>query len=54
VTRPTAAKIVLAVWGLSAWGYGVRVGNPWFQWTGVALLTAAVILRFLTPRAPPR
>ena len=53
MNRPTAAKLVLAVWGLSAWGYGIRVGKPWFQWTGIALLAAAVILRFVARREPP-
>lgn len=52
MTSLTTAKIALAVAGLFAFGYGVRVDSQSIRWVGIALVAAAAILRFVR-RAPP-
>ena len=46
MTQLTTAKLILAASGLVIWGYGIRAGQPFPTWLGVALLVSAVILRF--------
>ena len=43
-------KIALAVAGLLAFGYGVRVDSATIRWMGIAFVAAAAILRFVRPR----
>ena len=33
--------------GLILWGYGVRAEHTGLQWTGIAFLAAAAVLRFV-------
>ena len=51
MTPLTAIKIALAVAGLLAFGYGVRVDSATIRWVGIAFVAAAAILRFVRPRA---
>ena len=47
--KPLAvAKLGLAAVGILLWGYGARAELAVPQWTGVALVFAAFLLRFLT------
>jgi hypothetical protein len=48
--RHTAIKLAFAVAGLLVWGYGQRVDDATIRWVGIALLAAAVLLRFLPKR----
>jgi hypothetical protein len=50
----TAKKLALAASGLVVWGYGVRANEAFPTYLGIAMLAAAVILRFLRPRDTPR
>lgn len=54
MTPLTAAKIALAVAGLLAFGYGIRVDSATVRWVGIAFVAAAAVLRFFGPRASRR
>ena len=41
------AKLALAVVGLATWAWGVRIDSPSVRWIGIALIGAAVLLRFV-------
>ncbi len=48
------AKAILALVGISVWGYGVRIGNRPAQIAGVVCVVAAFSLRLLSRlREPP-
>ena len=49
----TWAKVALIAIGILIWAYGARVDNPTIRWAGIALLIAALLLRFLSRRGPP-
>jgi Zn-dependent membrane protease YugP len=40
-----ACAVVLVFWG-------IRIGSEAYRWAGIALLAAAVMLRFIRPRPP--
>lgn len=46
------AKLALALVGIATWGWGVRTGDPTLRWVGIALIGAAVLLRFVRPKRP--
>jgi hypothetical protein len=46
----TAIKIALAVAGLLAFGYGIRVDSAVVRWVGIAFVAAAAVMRFIRPR----
>ena len=50
MTQITAAKLILAASGLIVWGYGIRAEEPVVQYVGIAMLVAAVALRFFRKR----
>lgn len=50
MTPLTTVKIALAVAGLLAFGYGVRVDSATIRWVGIGFVAAAAVLRFLRPR----
>ena len=45
-------KLVLAAAGLMSWGYGIRSGQTFPTYLGIAMLMAAVVLRFVKPGRP--
>jgi hypothetical protein len=51
VSRLNQLKLGLAIVGLILWGYGVRVEHSGLQWTGIAFLGSAAVLRFVKRRA---
>lgn len=55
MSAPTIAKLVLAAAGLAVFLLGVRVQVDAVRWTGIALVAAAWLLRFVarTPRRGP-
>ena len=51
----TTAKLVLAAAGIAVFFYGWNGGVPQLRWVGIALVAAAVLLRFLPrPKGPDR
>jgi len=52
MTQLTSAKLILAASGLIIWGYGINSGQAVLRWVGIALLAAAVILRFVGRKKP--
>jgi hypothetical protein len=50
MTPLTAAKLTLAVTGLTLFGYGVRTDDVVWRWTGIACLGVSFFLRFVGPR----
>lgn len=46
----TRAKIALALAGLVLFGVGVRLELTALRWTGLAIVVAAWLLRFVRPR----
>ena len=44
------AKLALAGAGILVWGIGVRVDSAMLRWTGVGLIAAAFLLRFVKDR----
>lgn len=50
MTNLTRAKLFVGGAGIAVWGIGVRMGDERLKWTGIALLAAAFLLRFLNPR----
>lgn len=52
MTQVTSAKLILAASGLIIWGYGINTGQEVLKWVGIALLTAAVVLRFVGRKKP--
>ena len=46
----TTLKLALAIVGILIWFFGNRAGDERLRWVGIALLVAAVLLRFLKPR----
>ena len=55
MTPVTTAKLILAVAGIAVFFYGWNNGLPPLRWIGIALVAAAVLLRFLPGRPrPPR
>ena len=51
MTPLTTVKIALAVAGLLAFGYGIRVDSATIRWVGIAFVAAAAVLRFVRPRS---
>jgi hypothetical protein len=47
MTRLTSVKLILAASGLVIWGIGINRGPEPLKWIGIALLVAAVLLRFV-------
>lgn len=47
------ARIALFAIGVLVWGYGANVDDQRVRWIGIALLAAALVLRFFSPRRPP-
>ena len=47
MNQATTTKLVLAAAGLMSWGYGIQSGQPFPKWLGIAMLAAAVVLRFV-------
>ena len=45
-----AARIVVAAAGVLVWAYGAREDHPTARWIGIALIAAALLLRFIGPR----
>jgi predicted membrane metal-binding protein len=53
MTPLTTAKLILALAGIAVFFYGWNAGIPPLRWIGIALVAAAVLLRFLPrPRGP--
>jgi hypothetical protein len=52
MTPLTTAKLILAAAGLMIWGIGMRSGPEILAWIGIALLTSAVLLRFVGRKKP--
>lgn len=50
MTPLTAAKLTLAVTGLTLFGFGVRTDLVVWRWTGIVCLGLAFLLRFVGPR----
>lgn len=50
IKRRTEIQLALAAIGLVVWGYGARVDERRFQWTGIAFFAAATALRFFKKR----
>jgi hypothetical protein len=50
VSRHTQIRLALALIGVLVWGYGTRVDDSDLRWMGIALLAAAVALRFVPKR----
>lgn len=48
----TRAKLVLAVMAAIFFAGSLRSGANWPRWVAIALLAAAVLLRFVGPRRP--
>lgn len=46
----TSIKVALAAIGICVWAYGYRVDSPRVRWIGIAVLAAAVVLRFIGSR----
>lgn len=44
------AKLLMAALGLGAFFLGVRLESEVIRWTGIGLVAAAFLLRFLRPR----
>ena len=44
------ARIVVAVAGIIVWAYGARYDHATARWIGIALIAAAMLLRFAGPR----
>lgn len=44
------ARITVAVAGMVVWAYGAREDLPAARWIGIALIAAALLLRFVGPR----
>ena len=53
MTPVTTAKLILAVAGIAVFFYGWNNGLPPLRWIGIALVAAAVLLRFLPGRRRP-
>ncbi len=51
--RVTWIRFALAAAGLFIWSYGYRIDDSTIRWAGIALLVAAVLLRFWVRRGPP-
>jgi predicted membrane metal-binding protein len=55
MTPLTTAKLVLAFAGIAVFFYGWNKGLAPLRWIGIALVAAAVLLRFFSrPRGPER
>ena len=54
MTPLTTLKITLAVVGVMVFGYGVRADSTGIRWAGIALVAAAVVLRFVPGDRTPR
>jgi len=47
VTQVQLAKLVLAVAGIVVFFFGIRTGIDVLRWTGIVLVAAAFLLRFV-------
>jgi hypothetical protein len=47
MTAVTRARLAVAVLGLGVWGFGYRWDDTRVRWIGIAMLAAAVLMRFL-------
>jgi membrane protein implicated in regulation of membrane protease activity len=47
MTQVQLAKMVLAVAGIVAFLFGIRTGLDGLRWTGIVLVTAAFLMRFV-------
>lgn len=45
-------KLVLALIAAVLLFWGIKTDSEAFRWAGIALLAAAVVLRFIRPRTP--
>jgi hypothetical protein len=43
-------KLLVAALGIGAFFLGVRLGSEVVRWTGIGLVAAAFLLRFVRPR----
>ena len=50
MTPLTVAKLVLALAGIVVYFYGYQSGIDALRWVGIALVVAAVLLRFVSRR----
>ena len=50
--RIEAFKLGLAACAAALLFWGIRVDSEPYRWAGIALLAAAVVLRFVRPRRP--
>lgn len=50
--RIEAYKLALAACAAILLFWGIRTGTESYRWAGIALLVAAVLLRFVRPRRP--
>lgn len=46
------ARAIIALAGIVVWGYGFRADNGTVRLVGIALLAAALLLRFVRRRPP--
>ncbi|HLA88916.1 MAG TPA: hypothetical protein VJL28_00615 [Gemmatimonadaceae bacterium] len=46
----TRAKLALALTGIMVFGVGIRLDNPTARWTGIGLVAAAWLSRFVKDR----
>lgn len=52
--RITRFKLALAVMAAILFAGSLRTDEDWLRWLAIALLAAAVLLRFAGPRGPRR
>lgn len=50
MTKLLTARLLLMTIGIVVWGYGYRVGNEQTRVAGMAVLTIALLLRFVPKR----
>jgi hypothetical protein len=50
VNRVVTLKLALAVSGIIVIGIGIRLENPMYRWTGIGLVAAAWLTRFVKDR----
>jgi len=50
----TTIKLVFAVLGIAVFMIGAQIGSSAIRWTGIGLVSAGFVLRFLGRRRPDR
>lgn len=56
IDRLTQARLVVAIVGIAVWGWGVRTDDSPVRIVGIAIIAAAVLLRWIgrrQGRTPP-